>query len=144
MKEKEALGYFRNGFNCAQAVFAPYAIDDGMSEAQALKVAGGFGAGMGRLQSTCGAVTGAYMALGLKHGKAVGDEGIEKREKTYELVRTFDKTFQEQFKTTSCRVLLQCDLTTDEGKKFFAENKLSEKVCEPCVLHAVHILEKLL
>jgi len=36
---------------------------------------------MGRLQATCGAVTGAYMAIGIKHGKSLGDEGNEKREK---------------------------------------------------------------
>lgn len=144
MKEKEALEYFRNGFNCAQAVFAPFAKENEIPEAHALKIAGGFGGGMGRLQATCGAVTGAYMAIGLKHGKSLGDEGIEKREKTYELVRTFDAAFKKQFTTTSCWELLRCDLMTDEGKKNFSENKLNEKVCEPCILQAVRILEQLI
>jgi C_GCAxxG_C_C family probable redox protein len=144
MKDKEALEYHKKGFNCAQSVFVVFAKEHGISEAQALKVAAGFGSGMGRLQATCGAVTGAYMAIGLKHGKSIGDEGIEKREKTYELVRIFDKKFKEQFKTTSCRELLECDMMTDEGKKFYTDNKLGEKVCERCIQEAVKIVEKIL
>jgi C_GCAxxG_C_C family probable redox protein len=144
MRENEALEYHKKGFNCAQSVFVVFAKENGIPEAQALKVATGLGSGMGRLQATCGAVTGAYMAIGLKHGKSIGDEGIEKREKTYELVRTFDKKFKEQFKTTSCKELLGCDLMTDEGKKFYVDNKLGEKVCERCIHQAVQIVEQLI
>jgi C_GCAxxG_C_C family probable redox protein len=144
MREREASEYHKKGFNCAQSVFVVFAKEHGIPEAQALKVAAGFGSGMGRLQSTCGAVTGAYMAIGLKYGKTIGDEGFEKREKTYELVRIFDKIFKEQFKTTSCRELLGCDLMTDEGKKFYTENKLGEQVCERCIQEAVKIVEKIL
>jgi C_GCAxxG_C_C family probable redox protein len=143
MKEKESLDYFRNGFNCAQAVFAPFAKENGISETNALKIASGFGGGMGRLQATCGAVTGAYMAIGVKHGKSLGDEGNEKREKTYGLVKIFNSEFIKIFSTTSCRELLQCDLNTEEGKKYAADHKLTEKVCERCVLEAVKIVEKI-
>jgi C_GCAxxG_C_C family probable redox protein len=115
-----------------------------LDEATALKIAGGFGSGMGRTQSTCGAVTGAFMALGLEHGKTLGDEGIEKRDKTYALVRSFDTTFKEKFGTSSCRELLQCDLTTPEGSKYFTENKLVEKICQPCVREAVKITENII
>jgi len=79
MREKEALDYFRNGFNCAQAVFTPFAKENGISESLALKIACGFGAGMGRLQATCWAVTGAYMAISVKQGKSLGDKGDEKK-----------------------------------------------------------------
>jgi C_GCAxxG_C_C family probable redox protein len=144
MKEEEALKYFKNGFNCAQAVFTPFAEEHGIPIAQALKIAGGFGGGMGRLQATCGAVTGAYMTIGLKHGKSLGDEGNEKREKTYSLVKSFDSEFKKIFSTTSCKELLQCDLNTEEGKKFMADHSLSEKICECCVAEAVTIVEKIL
>jgi C_GCAxxG_C_C family probable redox protein len=143
MKEQEALRYFRHGFNCAQSVFVVFAKDFGVPEMQALKIAGGFGGGMGRLQSTCGAVTGAYMAIGLKHGKTIGDEGVENREKTYGLIKTFEKEFKELFSTTSCSELMKCDLNTEEGKKYAADNKLSEKVCERCIVEAVKLVEKI-
>ena len=143
MREEQALEYFRNGFNCAQAVFVVFAKELGIPEEQALKIAGGFGGGMGRLQGTCGAVTGAYMVIGLKHGKTIGDEGNEKREKTYALVKNFDSEFKKMFSTTCCRDLLQCDLNTEEGKKFAADNKLTEKVCERCVTEGVKLVEKI-
>ena len=61
-----ALSRFAEGFNCSQAVFSSYA--EGIDEATALKIASGFGGGMGRMAETCGAVTGAMMVLGLKFG----------------------------------------------------------------------------
>jgi C_GCAxxG_C_C family probable redox protein len=144
MREEKAIEYFTGGFNCAQAVLVAFAKDYGLDEATALRAAGGFGSGMGRLQSTCGAVTGAFMAIGLKHGKTLGDEGTEKRDKTYTLVRELDTAFKKKFGTTSCRELLNCDLTTPEGSKYFTDNKLSEKVCQQCVREAVKIVEGLL
>jgi len=144
MKEEQALEYFKNGFNCAQSVFVVFAKARGLDEAIALKIAGGFGSGMGRLQETCGAVTGAFMAIGLKNGKTLGDEGTEKRDKTYALVREFNTMFKEKFGATTCRDLLHCDLTTPEGGKYFSENNLHDKVCVPCVKEAVRIVEKIL
>ena len=144
MKEEKAVEYFKKGFNCAQAVLVVFAKEHGLDEATSLKVAGGFGAGMGRMQSTCGAVTGAYMVIGLNYGKTLGDDGNEKRDKTYALVRSFDSEFKKIFGTTSCRELLNCDLTTPEGGKYFTDNRLSEKVCQKCVREAVLITEKLL
>ncbi len=144
MKEQQALEYFRDGFNCAQAVFTVFAKEKKVDEATALRIACGFGAGMGRMQATCGAVTGAYMAIGLNHGKSLDDEGNEEREKTYNLVKAFDAEFKKIFSTTSCRDLMQCDLNTEEGKQFAAENNLGQKVCERCVKEAVKIVEKIL
>ena len=144
MKEEKALEYFRNGFNCAQSVFVVFAKEHGLDEAVALKIAGGFGSGMGRLQETCGAVTCAFMTIGLKHGKTLGDEGTEKRDKTYALVREFNTAFKEKFGATTCRNLLKCDLTTPEGSKFFNDNGLHDKVCVQCVQEAVKIVEKIL
>ena len=143
MKEQEALDYFRDGFNCAQSVFTVFAKEKNIDESTALKIACGFGGGMGRLQATCGAVTGAYMAIGLNHGKSLDDDGNEKREKTYSLVKTFDSEFKKIFSTTSCRELMQCDLNTEAGKKFATEHNLAEKVCERCVMEAVKIVEKI-
>ena len=59
LREHPAIHY-----NCAQAVFLPFAEEAGISEEQALGVAANFGAGM-RRGATCGAITGGLMALGL-------------------------------------------------------------------------------
>ena len=51
-------------YNCAQSVLLPFAEDYGMSEADVMRVAVHFGAGM-KMGAVCGAVTGGLMALGL-------------------------------------------------------------------------------
>lgn len=51
-------------YNCAQAVFIPFAEKKGLSVAQATAITANFGSGM-RAGLTCGAITGGLMALGL-------------------------------------------------------------------------------
>ena len=72
---EQAVSCFQGGFNCSQAVLSTYAQDFGLDREAALKLAAGFGGGMGRMAGTCGAVTGAFMVLGLKHGPTeAGDQ----------------------------------------------------------------------
>ncbi|OHD14064.1 MAG: hypothetical protein A2086_12065 [Spirochaetes bacterium GWD1_27_9] len=142
-KEEIAIKYFRDGFNCSQAVFTTFSESLGLDTESSLKLSCGFGAGMGRLQDTCGAVTGAYMTLGLKYGK-FKKEDDPAREKTYSLVQEFDAKFKQKYNTTSCKNLLNCDLMTEEGHNFFKNNNLREKTCENCIKDAVSIVEKMI
>ena len=64
----KAVAIFKEGINCSQAVLSSFAEDFGVDKNMALKMAAGFGGGMGRTGHRCGAVTGAYMVLGLKYG----------------------------------------------------------------------------
>ncbi|MGA2258902.1 MAG: C-GCAxxG-C-C family protein [Thermoguttaceae bacterium] len=66
---ESGLSRFAESFNCSQAVLSAYAGQLGLDEETAAKIASGFGGGMGRMADTCGAVTGAYMVLGLKSGQ---------------------------------------------------------------------------
>jgi len=68
VKLEQAVNIFKEGSNCSQAVISVYAEDFGLSRKMALKIAQVFGAGMGQMAQTCGAVTGAFMVLGLKYG----------------------------------------------------------------------------
>jgi C_GCAxxG_C_C family probable redox protein len=63
-RTEQAENYFSNHFNCSQSVLSAFASDLRLSIDNSLKVACAFGAGMGRQQHTCGAVTGALMAIG--------------------------------------------------------------------------------
>ncbi len=47
---------FLSGFNCAQSVLWTFAPRLGLDPDTALKIACGFGAGMGRREEVCGAV----------------------------------------------------------------------------------------
>ena len=67
-KATEAVEMFRNGCACSQAILAVYGPSQGLAKDIALRLAAGFAGGM-RMGETCGAVTGAFMVLGLRHCK---------------------------------------------------------------------------
>lgn len=95
------------------------------------------------MQETCGAVTGAFMVLGLKYGKFDAEDKVSK-EITYEKVREFSKKFQEINKTLICRNLLGIDLSTKEGMDLANEQNIFEKNCVKYMKDAVGILEEIL
>ena len=137
-KKEAALRYFRAGYNCAQSVILACAGErDDLTRAAAA-----FGGGMGRLQKTCGAVTGAYIFFGLNWASP-GLPGEEDKLKVYERVRSFNRLFRERNGTDLCSELLGEDLNTDEGRARIKELRLTERVCEKCITDAIEIIEGL-
>lgn len=79
MTKEQVLEEFDKGYDCCQVVFRYWAEKLNMDTELAYKVSSGFGAGMFQGE-TCGAVIGAYMALGLKYGSTLpSPEGDEQR-----------------------------------------------------------------
>ncbi len=138
---KKAVEMFNAGLNCAQSVAAVYTgifnVDESVIEA----VSSGFGAGMGRLQKTCGAVTGAFMVLGLKNRNISSDI---RKEKVYADVFEFEKRFKAKMNTSACDELLGCDLKTDAGKRKFEKEELKKNICEKCIITAIEILDEMI
>jgi C_GCAxxG_C_C family probable redox protein len=124
-------------------VLASFAGDYGMDRDTALKVAGAFGGGFGRLGHTCGAITGGMMAIGLRHGKTRPEDDPD-REKTYTLSREFIEKFKERHETTLCRELIGCDISTPEGIQAARDRQLFTALCPKYVRTAVELLEELL
>ena len=141
-KVNEVMEFFNNGkgFNCAQAIFSIYCEDFGLDKGIALKLSCGLGGGMGRLGHVCGAVSGACLVIGLKHGKFLPDDR-ESKEKTYALVHEFGKRFIERNQTANCHELLQVDLL--HGDKQMLRKRFRE-VCPRVVKDAAEILESIL
>jgi len=141
--QQQAVNNFRSGFNCAQAVLTTFSDSMNVDKDNALSIACGFGAGMGRLQETCGAVTGAFMVIGL-HACRKYSDNKERKENTYTLIREFDEKFKSRHGTTHCSELLKIDLKTPEGQKTFHDENLNQLVCENCIAHSVEILQNIL
>lgn len=137
-KKDKAISYFREGYNCSQAVLMACA---GEGEATA-KAAAAFGGGMGRLQKTCGAVTGAYIYFGMNYGASGLPQENDKMQ-VYERVKSFNKAFVEKNGTDLCSELLGEDLNTPDGKARIKELGLHEKVCEKCIIDALEIIEEI-
>ena len=130
-------------FNCAQSVLSAYASELGLARDPALKIATGFGGGMGRLAATCGTVTGAFMVLGLKYGMVDGANQADK-EKTYALVQEFARQFKARCGALECRDLLGCDLNTPEGWQTARDEQLFTTRCPHFIQAATEILDQLL
>lgn len=140
---ERATEKFLSGYNCAQSVLWAFSRSIGLHPETALKIACGFGAGMARRQEVCGAVSGAIMVLGLRHGRGEGQDRMA-TEETYSKVLELMRRFEARHGTCSCRVLTQgYDLMTDEGRKAFVDRDLLNTVCRPCVQTAVEILEEI-
>jgi C_GCAxxG_C_C family probable redox protein len=142
-RSEKAVACFED-FNCAQSVIATCGPDLGLDRESALRVAGGFGGGMGRLGEVCGAVSGAFMAIGLKHGKShPEDDESETKAKAYALVCEFADRFRACHGSILCRELLGCDISTPAGQAEAREQGLFGDLCPRLVRDAVEILEQM-
>lgn len=136
-----AIRRFREGFNCSQSVLSAYGEAFGLEEQTAFRIAAGFGGGMGRLQGTCGALAGAYMLAGLKHGKIRGDDQ-EAQERTYSKVQEMAAKFKARFGSDLCSEILGIDLRTEEGRRRFKAENMSARYCEVCIRRASELVEE--
>ena len=141
-KAESAVNFFQGGYNCAQSVLAAYAADYDLSKDKALQVAVGFGGGMGRVQDVCGAISAAIVVLGLSSEFKEGD-GRPKINEVYAKVHRLIDEFREKKGTIKCRDLLGCDLTSEEGQKYFREHNLREN-CWEYVRFCCELLDKYL
>jgi C_GCAxxG_C_C family probable redox protein len=137
-----AVALFNVGFNCSQAILATNANRLVLDQTTALKLATGFGAGMGRMSETCGAVTGAFMVLGAQHGRSM-IEDVAARDLTYELVIEFTKSFKTRHGSISCKQLLGYDLSNPDEYARAKQEGLFTSRCPCFVRDAAQILEEL-
>jgi len=106
MSKKElAMELFDAGYNCAQAVLLAFSDDLDLSPTQAAKIALPFGGGMGQLREVCGALSGAFMVLGLRDSASAPPVSAEKAE-CYTKVREMAETFRLANGSILCRELL--------------------------------------
>jgi C_GCAxxG_C_C family probable redox protein len=143
-KQKLALESFKNGFNCSQSVLSVFAEELNLKKDTALKLATPFGAGMAYMQETCGAVTGALMAIGLKYGK--GEFGTnEDKTHAYNQSKQFIAEFRKKNQSVCCRNLLDgIDMNTPEGMARIVEFDYFRTRCCDYVADAVQIAEEIL
>jgi len=142
-RKNNAAALHDRGCNCAQAVLLAFSGELGLEDAMAMKIATGFGGGMGRQGATCGALTGAYMVLGLARGMRAAEDQAAK-DAVYAQVARFAARFSEKHGTVLCRELLGVDLGTDAGRASARERGLFATRCNEYIKDAVGILEDML
>jgi C_GCAxxG_C_C family probable redox protein len=142
MTSEEVLRSFGGGFDCAQTVFRCRAEQLGLDGETACRIASGFGGGMMRGE-TCGAVIGAYLALGLQYGTGLpGAEGAAARARLKEKDAAFCAKFRARYPGFTCRELLGADISTEEGLAEIQKQQLMTTFCPRLVADVLELLEE--
>lgn len=103
---QRSVSLFMQGYGCCQSVVAAFAPLYGLNETLALKVAAGFGGGVGRLRMMCGAVSGLVTLAGLHCGQTDGDDK-EGKAACYKLVQDLLAVFKQRNGSLVCAELLK-------------------------------------
>lgn len=130
-KKDKAIELHDRRFNCCQAVACAFAKEVGMDEATLFRVGEGFGLGMGGMDATCGALSGAVMLAGIKNSDGNVDSPATKAA-TYTLSKEMVKRFKEKTGSTVCRELKG----VDTGKVLCS--------CPDCIRCGVEVVEEVL
>lgn len=128
---EEAAERHNKGYNCAQAVACTYCDLVGLDEKTMFRVIEGFGLGMGCMEGTCGAVSGACAVAGMKN--STGNLAApDSKTGTYRLAREIMEKFQEQNGSILCKELKG----VETGKVL--------RTCPECVKDAARFAEEVL
>lgn len=119
------------GYNCAQAVACTYSDLFGMDEAEMFRLTEAFGLGMGCMEGTCGAVTGACVLAGLKNSSGDLNSPTTKGA-TYKLSKAIVTRFIEQNGSSICKELKG----VETGRVL--------RPCQDCIRDAARIAESVL
>ena len=144
-RKEKAMAYFRQGYNCAQAVVLAFADLTDMDEATLSRMSCSFGGGMGRLREVCGTVTGMFLVTGLLRGYDGAETG-EVKAAHYARIQALAKEFEKQNGSIVCRELLALrqkhrDDPTPEAR---TEAYYAGRPCVELVGSAAEILENYL
>ena len=141
-RSESARQQFLKSMSCSQAILETYGPDLGLPVSQARRVAAAFAGGMG-MGSECGAITGAYMVIGMKHGKTTESDSRADNE-TFKRLAEFNRQFKARHKYLTCSELLETDMGTPEGVKAASAKGYFSSRCPGFVKSAAEILEKVL
>lgn len=119
------------GYNCAQAVACTYCDLVGLDEEMMFRITEAFGGGMGCLEGTCGAVSGAVALAGMKASTGNLEKPNSKAE-SYKLSKEILKQFKEQNGSVICKELKGVGTGTPL------------RSCQNCIKDAAAIAERVL
>ena len=141
-KVELAKSYFKEGYNCCQAVVLAFKDEMGLDEHAALAIASSFGGGVGRLREVCGAVSGMCLVAGMLYGYTDPKAKAEKADH-YKLIQQMAADFTARNGSIICRVLTGIEkdnhIPTERTAEFY-----KKRPCAELVGDAAAILEKVI
>ena len=110
-KKELAIENHNKKYNCAQSVACAFSEEVGVDESVLFKACEGFGLGMGCMECTCGALSGAITLAGFQNSDGNIDDPQTKAA-TYRLASQLVQRFKEKTGSTVCRELKGIDTGT--------------------------------
>lgn len=135
----KVLSIFDEGYACSQAVLLGFSDRFGMDQETAKLISSTFGGGMGRLREKCGALTGAFMVLGLACGNT-DPKDLNTKLAAYQKVRNLNQIIEDMHGTTDCSALLK----KHAAEADVADRKNHQIICRRVIGDAVGILYDML
>ena len=105
-KGEKAKALFLQGYNCTQAVAGAYAEEMGMDFETVVRLASGFGGGMGRMRQVCGTVSGMVLVASVKLGYT-DPKSVEEKKALYQEIQRLAALFKEKNGSIVCGELLR-------------------------------------
>ena len=135
-----AVQLYKEGSNSCQAVLGAFQDEIGIDEAMAMKMGAGFGAGIGTMQKTCGAITGALMVLGCRHYDK--DSLFESKQVMFDETQKLLIRFHKKFGSTECYSLVKIDFHKPGGLQKAREKRVFESHCQRYIREVCSIMEE--
>ncbi|MBR3598319.1 MAG: C_GCAxxG_C_C family protein [Lachnospiraceae bacterium] len=128
---EKTIELHNKGYNCAQSVACTYCDLVGVDEVTMFKMTEGLGLGMGGMEGTCGALTGACVLAGMKNSSGNIDAPNSKVS-TYKLSREILESFRIKNGSSACKRL--------KG----IESGQMLRSCSGCIMDAAELVEKII
>ena len=144
-RSERARAYFKEGYNCCQAVLLAFQDIIGLPEEKIAGISSGFGGGMGRLREVCGAFSAMTFMTGVIC-PADDPSRAEGRRANYALVQEFADKFRKENGSIICREQLQLRASQKESPapSVRDENWYKTRPCERLVVSSARLIaEKL-
>ena len=140
--EEEVDRLFKEGFDCSQIVLAAVSDKIGITREQAYAVASCFGIGMAQGE-TCGAATGAMMAIGMRYGNIKSGD-LKTKSEVFAKRDEFIRRFAEMNGKVKCPDLLGRRVDTYDELVLLGATTDVFRNCRGYCVNAVRILEEML
>ena len=142
-KSEIAVELFNKGFNCTQAVLSSHSEKYGLDTTSAKKIGCAFGGGLANNGEVCGAVAGALMLIGLKHGQHIEGD-IDSKEKTKKMTNDYIEKFKDEYGSIICRDLLKYDISIEEEAQKARDSGVFKTLCPIFVRRSVELVEEII
>lgn len=120
-------------YNCCESVLLTLAEYLGIKSELIPKIATGIGAGFSLNGLTCGSISGAVMAIGLKYGRETSNQNPQA---PWSKTEKFIEAFKQRWGAVTCRELTGLDVKTPEGFKEYCKS-VHDYACAERVKFAV-------